>query len=43
MIFWGYLFTVLSYGCFCLSRFMKRKVMILTLDLLAKILTILGL
>ena len=43
MIILGYIFTVLNYGCYCLSRFMKRKVVILTLDLIAKIFTALGL
>ena len=43
MIWLGYLFTALNYACYCLSRFMKQKQMMLLLDLLAKILTILGL
>ena len=37
MIIWGYLFTVLNYACYCLSRFMKKKSAILALDLVAKI------
>ena len=43
MILLGYFFTVLNYGCYCLSRFMKRKQWMLLLDLLAKIFTIIGL
>lgn len=43
MIWLGYLFTVLNYVCYCLSRFMKHKQMMLFLDLVAKILTVLGL
>lgn len=43
MIWLGYLFTILNYGAFCLSRFMKHKKMMLLLDLLAKIFTALGL
>ena len=43
MIWQGYLFTALNYVCYCLSRFMKHKKMMLLLDLLAKILTIIGL
>lgn len=43
MIWLGYFFTVLNYVCYCLSRFMKHKKMMLLLDLLAKIFTILGL
>ena len=43
MIWLGYFFTVLNYACFCLSRFMKHKKMMLLLDLLAKIFTAVGL
>ena len=43
MIILGYLFTVLNYVCYCLSRFMKQKSAILALDLVAKIFTALGL
>lgn len=43
MIILGYIFTILNYVCYCLSRFMKRKVAILTFDLIAKIFTALGL
>lgn len=43
MIWLGYFFTVLNYVCYCLSRFMKHKKMMLLLDLLAKIFTIFGL
>ena len=43
MIILGYIFTILNYACYCLSRFMKQKVAILTLDLIAKIFTALGL
>lgn len=43
MILLGYFFTVLNYGCYCLSRFMKHKKMMLLLDLAAKIFTALGL
>ncbi|MBE6467962.1 MAG: YgjV family protein [Alphaproteobacteria bacterium] len=39
----GYLFTTLNYGCYCLSRFMKQKKTMLLLDLLSKVLTVLGL
>ena len=39
----GYIFTLLNYVCFCLSRFARQKVTILTLDLVSKIFTILGL
>lgn len=35
----GYFFTVLSYVCYCISRFMKHKKTILLLDLSAKIFT----
>jgi len=37
MVLLGYLFTILDYSCFCLSRFMKNKAAILALDLLAKV------
>ena len=43
MVWIGYLFTVLSYACYCLSRFMKHKKNILLLDLITKIFTALGL
>ena len=44
MLIWlGYFFTTLNYACYCLSRFMKQKKMMLLLDLIAKILTSLGL
>ncbi|MBQ9035213.1 MAG: YgjV family protein [Alphaproteobacteria bacterium] len=43
MIWLGYFFTVLNYLCYCLSRFMKHKKMMLLLDLLAKVFTALGL
>ena len=43
MICLGYFFTVLNYACFCLSRFMRHKKMMLLLDLLAKIFTAVGL
>ena len=39
MIWLGYFFTVLNYVCFCLSRFMKQKKMMLLLELVAKIIT----
>lgn len=43
MILLGYFFTVLNYVCYCLSRFMKQKAMMLLLDLVSKILTVMGL
>ena len=43
MVWLGYFFTVLNYACYCLSRFMKHKKMMLLLDLLAKVFTALGL
>ena len=43
MIWLGYFFTALNYACYCLSRFMKQKQLMLLLDLLAKIFTIIGL
>jgi len=42
MVWLGYLLTVLNYGCFCLSRFMKYKKHMLLLDLVAKIFTATG-
>ncbi|MBP5160528.1 MAG: YgjV family protein [Alphaproteobacteria bacterium] len=39
----GYIFTILNYACYCLSRFMKNKAAILALDLIAKIFTVIGL
>lgn len=43
MIWLGYFFTAVNYVCYCISRFMKHKQMMLLLDLLAKVFTILGL
>lgn len=43
MIWLGYFFTAVNYACYCLSRFMTHKKMMLLLDLLAKIFTALGL
>ena len=43
MIWLGYLFTILNYICYCCSRFMKTKKLMLLCDLLAKIFTALGL
>ena len=43
MILIGYLFTIINYICYCLSRFMRRKKMILFIDLLSKIFAALGL
>ncbi len=43
MILFGYFFTVINYICYCISRFVKTKQMMLFLDLVAKIFTILGL
>ena len=43
LIFLGYFFTVINYICYCISRFVKTKQMMLFLDLVAKIFTILGL
>lgn len=43
MILLGYFFTVINYICYCISRFVKTKQMMLFLDLVAKIFTILGL
>lgn len=42
-ILFGYFFTALNYACYCLSRFMKQKKMMLLLDLVSKIFTALGL
>lgn len=39
----GYLFTVLNYGFYCASRFLGKKQKMLTLDLLAKISSVIGL
>ena len=39
----GYTFTIINYICYCLSRFVKTKQMMLLLDLIAKIFTIAGL
>ena len=43
MLLLGYTFTTLNYACYCLSRFMKTKKMMLFLDLISKIFTSLGL
>jgi len=43
MIILGYLFTVINYVFYCISRFAAKKTTILFLDLIAKIFTILGL
>ena len=43
MLLLGYTFTALNYACYCLSRFMKTKKMMLFLDLISKIFTSLGL
>ena len=43
MLILGYTFTTLNYACYCLSRFMKTKKMMLLLDLIAKIFTSLSL
>lgn len=43
LIFLGYLFTAINYICYCISRFVKTKQMMLLLDLVAKIFTIAGL
>lgn len=42
MIWLGYFFTTLNYACYCLSRFMKQKKMMLLLDLISKVLTVAG-
>ena len=38
MVVLGYLFTIATYTLLCISRFMKNKKMMLTLDLFSKIL-----
>lgn len=43
MLILGYFFTALNYACYCLSRFMKHKKMMLLLDLTSKVFTALGL
>ena len=43
MIILGYIFTIINYFLYCLSRFMRDKKDMLLVDLLAKIFTILGL
>lgn len=43
MILLGYFFTVINYICYCISRFVKTKQMMLFFDLVAKIFTIAGL
>ena len=43
IIFLGYFFTFINYVCYCISRFVKTKQMMLFLDLIAKIFTIAGL
>lgn len=43
MIWWGYFFTLLAYTTYCLSRFMKYKKMMLSLDLISKVFTAMGL
>lgn len=43
MIFLGYFFTVINYICYCISRFVKTKQMMLLLDLVSKIFTVAGL
>lgn len=43
MIILGYIFTLMNYGFFCASRFCKKKINMLSLDLCAKITTTLGL
>lgn len=40
MLLLGYFLTVLNYICYCSSRFMKTKQLMLLFDLIAKILTI---
>lgn len=39
----GYFFTVLNYAFYCASRFLRKKHNMLTLDLLAKISSVIGL
>lgn len=43
MIILGYLFTVINYIFYCLSRFLAEKKHILFMDLIAKLFTVLGL
>ncbi len=43
MILLGYLFTVLNYVCYCLSRFMRLKKAMLLWDLMAKVFISMGL
>ena len=43
MILLGYIFTVLNYLLYCISRFLHNKRDMLLMDLVAKVLTILGL
>lgn len=43
MIYLGYFFTFLNYVCYCLSRFMKQKRMMLLFDLISKVFTVIGL
>lgn len=43
MVILGYVFTVINYVCYCISRFAKEKKTILLLDVVAKIFTIMGL
>ena len=43
IILLGYFFTIINYICYCISRFVRTKQMMLFLDLIAKIFTILGL
>ena len=43
MIYLGYLFTVINYIFYCISRFMRKKETILAMDLLAKLFTVVGL
>ena len=43
MIILGYIFTVINYFLYCLSRFVRDKKNMLLIDLLAKIFTVLGL
>ena len=42
MIILGYFFTALNYACYCISRFMKQKKMMLLIDLVSKVFTALG-
>ena len=43
MILIGYIFTILNYGCYCSSRFMKEKKNILFLEIFAKLFSMGGL